>query len=159
MWPMNQSTKENLVITALGIGSAIVVVAGGTLFAIYVADWQKWFRAVCWTTFIFGFAIYWFGRDLLKPRCLAMFAALLLVHVTLLWRYLGTADRFPDIFFLVFSPFEITLVAVALMLVGGKPSRPARRPRRHRLRLKHDTPESTNSSGSSDTKGGCGKPL
>ena len=155
---MKQSTKENLVITALGLGSAIVVVAGGTLFAIYVADWQKWTSAVFWTAFIFGFEVYWFGRGILKLRCMGVFSALLAIHITLLSCYLGTVDSFPDIFFLVFSPFEITVVAVAIMLVGGKPSRQDGRPRSRRPRLKHNAQKGTEVAGCSDAEESRGKP-
>jgi len=151
---MKQSTKENLSITALGIGSAVLFVAAGTALAIYVSDWQKWYGLVFWTAFTFGFAAYWYGRGLWKPRCLAVFSALLVIHVTVLLRYLGTADGFPDIFFLFFSPLEATLVAVALMLVGGIPPRRARRPGRRRPRLKRDAPEGADGSELSDAKEG-----
>ncbi len=157
--PMNQSTKENLFITALGVGSAIVVVAGGTLFAIYVADWQKWFGLVWWTAFTFGFVVFWFGRGLMKPWCLAAFATLLVIHVAVLLRYLGTTDSFPDIFFLFFSPFEAALVGMVLMLVGGKPSRQEGRPRRRRLRLKQNAQDGTEVPGCSDANESRGKPL
>ena len=156
--PMNQLTKENLIIAALGIGSAILFVAGGAAFAIYVANWQKWFGLIWWTIVTFGIAAYWYGRGLWKPKCLAVFTVLLVIHVTVLLRYLGTADSFPDIFFLFFSPIEITLVGVALMLVGGTPPRPPRRPKRPRLRLKQNARESAGRPCSSDTENGCGKP-
>jgi len=154
MRPMNPSTKDNLVILGLGVGSAILFIAGGALLAISVADWQKWFSFVCWTAFTFGFPAYWYARGLKKPQCLAVFIALLVVHVMILLRCLAGTDRFPDVLFLFVSPIEATLVGMALMLVGGIPSRPARRPGRRRPRLRHEAPESTGGSQPSDAKEG-----
>jgi hypothetical protein len=80
---------------------------------------RKWFQLALWTGFVFGVVAYLRTRWLAKAKALVVFLALLAVHIVALVSYLRSVDRFPNLFFLIFSPLEAALVAFVVGLAGG----------------------------------------
>jgi uncharacterized membrane protein len=101
---------------------------GPALAGIDLTDfYRRWFGFVLWTGFVFGLVAYHRRRWLKKAKALMVFVALLTLHIVVLVWYLGPTDRFPNVFFLIFSPLEAALVALVVGVVGGNIGR-RRRP-------------------------------
>jgi hypothetical protein len=101
------------------------IVVGAVLIALELAGvdlagvYRKWFGLVLWTALMFGLLGWQYGRRLRKAKALALFLAMLALHVSVLTLYLRSADRFPNLFFLFFAPFEGGIVAFVLSVLGG----------------------------------------
>ena len=67
---------------------------------------------------IFGYQLVKYGDDLKRPRCLIVFVALLIVHVSGSVYYLRSVRGFP-LSMWVFTVFEGSIAAFLLGLVGG----------------------------------------
>jgi hypothetical protein len=75
-----------------------------------------------------------FAEDLEKARCFLVYLAMLALHVTVLIYYLRSVSKFPSVFFLFFSPFEVAGAGIILMVLGGAEIRLTRRSKRTRNR-------------------------
>jgi hypothetical protein len=98
------------------------------------ADWMKWFGLALWTGVIFGLVAYKFGKAVSRGKCLWLFVAMLALHIAAMVEYLRFVDKFPNVFFLLFSPVEAGIIALVLSLVndvnlrhGDAVERPGRR--------------------------------
>lgn len=116
---MKKSTKENLQVTALALGSVPVAVGFIGLLAWLGLDEMKWFGVVLWTTMIFGVPVYLHPEDFKRIRCLVVFFVALAVHLAVLTACLRGVSGFPNTFFLFFSVPEIGIVATLLYFLGG----------------------------------------
>ncbi|HXJ95143.1 MAG TPA: hypothetical protein VMT20_20065 [Terriglobia bacterium] len=115
---MTKDTKYTL----LAFVSGMAVFALLLLLELEGVDWaglyRKWFGLVLWTLFIFGALAYKYGRSL-RGKCLLLFLLMLVLHVAVLSRYLCSVDKFPNVFFLFFSPLEGGAMAFVLSQWGG----------------------------------------
>lgn len=116
---MKASTKENLTITALGIGSAVALFGVMFAAATYLPDWQKWTGIAWWTAFVFGFLAYGFREYLKAPRCLAVFLLALAIHLTLLIHFFPENASRVDLFYLFFTVPEMAVIIAMLFFLGG----------------------------------------
>jgi hypothetical protein len=108
--------------------SVVAFLSGMAVFALLLrlefegVDWaglyRKWFGLALWTTFIFGVLAHKYRRSL-RGRCLLLFLAMLVSHIAVLSRYLCSVDKFPNVFFLFFSPLEAGAAAFVLTQWGG----------------------------------------
>jgi len=108
--------------SVLAFASGMVVFALLLLLELEGIDWaglyRKWFGLALWTTLIFGALAYKYGRSL-RGKCLLLFLAMLALHTVVLACYLYSVDKFPNVFFLFFSPLEGGAVAFVLSQWGG----------------------------------------
>ncbi len=116
---MKPSTKENLQIAAIALGS--VPIAFGLIILL---DWLgldglKWFGAVLWTAAIFGIPVSVHPEDFRKVRCRLVFSAALAIHLAVLTVYLRGVSNFPNRFFFYFSLPELAVILTALYFLGG----------------------------------------
>ncbi len=112
--------NQNLKILVVALVAAVVF--WSVILALDSAGvhWQKWFQFMVWTAFVFGILAFKFAEDLdEKIRCLLVFLALLTIHLTVGVLYVRTVTRFPNYFFLLFSPFEAGIGAFILTVLGG----------------------------------------
>ena len=117
---MKTSTKENLSIVALGVGSAVVLSALGIAAAVYnISDFDKWFGVAWWTLFIFGFLAFGLWDYLKAPRCLAVFLLALAIHLTLLIHFFPENAVRVGWFYLFFAVPEAAAIAAMLFFLGG----------------------------------------
>lgn len=118
---MKQGTKENLKITVFALVSAVAFFFALLLFAHYRADWGKWFGFAVWTAGIFGSLVYLYAESLDENRkCMLVFFFALALHSTMLILYLRSANKFPNVFFLLFSPIEGGIIAGVLGIFGAR---------------------------------------
>ena len=116
---MTKDSKHSIL--ALLSGFAV----GGLLLGLELAgiDWadagRRWFQFVLWTGFVFGVVAYHRRGWLLKAKPILVLLALLVAHTVFLVWYLRAAGRFPNLFFLIFSPLEVVLIALVVGVVGG----------------------------------------
>lgn len=128
---MTQDAKYSVIALVSGIA------VGGLLLLLELegVDWaglyRKWFGLVLWTAVIFGALAYKYGRSI-RGKSLVLFAAMLVLHITVLARYLCSANKFPNVFFLFFSPLEGGAMAFVLTQWGGGHMRRTDRARRLR---------------------------
>lgn len=140
---MTQDARYSVIALVSGVA------VGGLLLLLELegVDWagvyRKWFGLVLWTIFIFGALAYKYGRSI-RGKGLVLFAAMLVLHITVLARYLCSVDKFPNVFFLFFSPLEGGVMAFVVTQWGGGHMRRtdrARRPRRSETNGDNDNVE------------------
>ena len=116
---MTKDTKYSILAMLSGLA------VGGLLLGLELAgiDWagsgREWFQFVLWTGFVFGLVAYHRRRWLVTGKAQIVLVALLIAHIVILVAYLRAANGFPNLFFLIFSPVEVALVAFMVGLASG----------------------------------------
>jgi CDP-diglyceride synthetase len=115
---MKQASKQDLKIAALAWVSIAVMFAFIAILDLAGLDWKKWFGFTLFTGCVFGVMLYKYEESFKKARCVLLFGALLVVHVTAWSCYLRPVSGFPMRLLFV-APFEGAAVAFLLVTLGG----------------------------------------